>query len=321
MLFENLSIEPQIVVGRIGIKKEVMVKTNRPELENMVLAGPGQAGFEKRIFEGERSKKYPRVPVGTGKFEGQVAIITGAAGGQGEIEAKMIAQQGASVVLVDINEKDMQRVQRDIERDGGTCMSDVMDVSVEKNWINLIQKVVKAYGRIDLLVNNAGIIDNGGALNIELDSFHKVMNVDCTGVLLGVKHCSQEMIKVGGGAIVSTSSIYGAHFGPANCIAYATAKAAVVGMSRAQATDLAEYGIRVNVVHPGHILTPLTYARPANREKLANAALQKRYGLSEEVAAPVVFLLSDDASHITGQCLYIDGGMTVFLNTANKQYG
>lgn len=294
----------------------------RKEFENMVLSGPGQAEYERSVFEMERAKDYIRVPEGTGKLEGKVAIVTGAAGGQGEIEAKVIAQQGAKVVCVtDKNEKDLHRVVEHIKRCGGEAIAVMADVSIEENWTDIIVKeALAAYGRIDILVNNAGVLDGGNVLNETKEAFDRVMGVDCFGVFFGMKHCAPEMAKVGGGAIVNTSSIYGAHFGPANCVAYATAKAAVVGMSRAAANDLADYGIRVNTIHPGHILTPMTYARPANREKLAHACLQGRFGLSEELAMPVLFLVSDDASHITGQKLFVDGGMNIFLNTANKEY-
>lgn len=288
-------------------------------LKEMVLDGEGQAEFERKVFEAERSKKFP--PAAEPKMPGKVAIVTGAAGGQGELEAKVIAQQGAKVCAIDIKEDELARVVKNINDDGNEAMYIVMDVSDEQAWQDAVKQVVDKWGRIDYLVNNAGVLDGGNVLNEPTDSFKKLLDIDLFGVFFGMKYCGPEMAKVGGGAIVNTSSIYGAHFGPANCVAYATAKAAVVGLSRAAANDLAEYGIRVNTVHPGHILTPMTYARPANRAKLADATLQKRFGLSEELARPVLFLLSDDASHITGQCLYVDGGMTIYLNTNNKAYG
>lgn len=288
--------------------------------DNMILSGPGQAQYEQKVFESERTKPFPRVAQGTGKLEGKVAVVTGAAGGQGEIEAKVIAQQGAKVVCVTAkNQTDLERVVADIKANGGEAMAIMADVGFEENWERIVSETVAAYGRIDILVNNAGILNSGSVLTENEKDFKRLMDVDCYGVFYAMKHCASEMIKIGGGAIVNTSSIYGAHFGPANCIAYATAKAAVVGMSRAAANDLSQYNIRVNTVHPGHILTPMTYARPANREKLADAALLKRFGLSEEMARPVLFLVSDDSSFITGQQLFVDGGMNIYLNTNNNQ--
>lgn len=286
----------------------------------MILSGPGQEEFERGLVEMEQTKRYTRVPEGTGKLEGKVAVITGAGGGQGEIIAKVLAQQGAKVTIVGRNADKLIRVAEHIKADGGQAMCVAADVGKEESWTEIVKQTVDTYGRIDILVSNAGVIDGGNVLNETKEAFDKVMDVDCFGVFYGMKHCAPEMIKVGGGAIVNTSSIYGAHFGPANCVAYATAKAAVVGLSRAAANDLAEYNIRVNTIHPGHILTPMTQARPANREKLANAALQGRYGLCEELAKPVLFLVSDDSSHITGQKLFVDGGMTINLNTNNKAY-
>lgn len=292
----------------------------KKEFENMILSGPGQEEFERGLVEMEQTKRYTRVPEGTGKLEGKVAVITGAGGGQGEIIAKVLAQQGAKVTIVGRNADKLTRVAEHIKADGGQAMCVAADVGKEESWTEIVKKTVDTYGRIDILVSNAGVIDGGNVLNETKEAFDKVMDVDCFGVFYGMKHCAPEMIKVGGGAIVNTSSIYGAHFGPANCVAYATAKAAVVGLSRAAANDLAEHNIRVNTIHPGHILTPMTQARPANREKLANAALQGRYGLCEELAKPVLFLVSDDSSHITGQKLFVDGGMTINLNTNNKAY-
>lgn len=292
----------------------------KKEFENMILSGPGQEEFERGLVEMEQTKRYTRVPEGTGKLEGKVAVVTGAGGGQGEIIAKVLAQQGAKVTIVGRNADKLRRVAEHIKDDGGDALCVSADVGKEESWTEIVKQTVDAYGRIDILVSNAGVIDGGNVLNETKEAFDKVMDVDCFGVFYGMKHCAPEMIKVGGGAIVNTSSIYGAHFGPANCVAYATAKAAVVGLSRAAANDLAEYNIRVNTIHPGHILTPMTQARPANREKLANAALQGRYGLCEELAKPVLFLVSDDSSHITGQKLFVDGGMTINLNTNNKAY-
>ncbi|MBQ9068435.1 MAG: SDR family oxidoreductase, partial [Eggerthellaceae bacterium] len=155
----------------------------------------------------------------------------------------------------------------------------------------------------------------------DMDNFNRCMGVDLYGVLYGMRHCAPEMIKTGeGGAIVNTSSISGCHYGQANFAGYATAKAAVLGLSRSAACDLAEYGIRVNTIHPGHVLTPMTAARPANRAKLSNASMLKRYAMAEELALPILFLASDDASFITGEDLYVDGGMTIALETNNNLY-
>lgn len=288
--------------------------------DNVILDGPEQAEFEKKLFEEERSMPWPRVAVGTGKLEGKVAIVTGAAGGQGEMEAKAIAQQGAKVVCVtNKNHADLERVVAHIIRDGGEAIAVMADVSVEEDWPRIVKAAIDKWGRIDYLVNNAGVMSNGGVMNVTREAFQACLDVDVYGVLFGMKYCAPEMVKVGGGAIVNTASIYGAHFGTPNCIPYAASKAAVAGMTKAAAADLAPHNIRVNAVHPGYILTPMTYVRPANRVPLSNANLMKRYGLGSELAKPVVNLLSDDSSYITGQSLYVDGGCNIFLGTNNNK--
>lgn len=294
----------------------------RKEFEGVVFEGKGQEEFEKKLLEGERTKRWPRVEKGTGKLEDKTAIVTGAAGGQGEAEAKVLAQQGAKVVIVDLPEleSEMIRVRDHILEDGGEAMYVPCDVSVEADWENVVAKAVEAYGSINVLVNNAGVLSSGSVITTTMENFNYCMGVDFYGVMYGMRHCAPEMIKAGGGAIVNTSSISGCVYGQANFAGYAAAKAAVLGLSRQAACDLAEYGIRVNTLHPGHVLTPMTVVRPANRQKLSEATFMKRYAMSEELALPCLFLACDDSAFITAQDLYVDGGMTACLNTNNKLY-
>ncbi len=291
-----------------------MAQSNKAHyFRNMVLEGPGQHPYETTVFEAERSKKYPIHPIEFQKLAGQTAIVTGAAGGQGEMEAKLLAQNGAKVVLADIQTVELMRVEQDIKRDGGHALAVTMDVTSIDQWKHLTAQTAKAYGSIDILVNNAGVIQNGSVLDETRESLERLMDVDCWGVFYGMKYCAPYMIEAGGGAIVNTSSIQGCHFGPSGLFGYAWAKAGVMGMSKAASTDLAEYGIRVNTVHPGTILTPMTYPRGANRKPLAEGCTMKRFGLSEEIASTVLFLVSDDSSYITGQCIYVDGGTSTYL--------
>lgn len=291
-----------------------MAKSNKlPYFENMILEGPGQHEYESEVFEAERNKNYPRWPKEYAKLEGQVALVTGAAGGQGELEAKLIAQQGAKVVLADIQEEELKRVKADITKDGGEAIVAVMDVTDTEQWEKTAKLAYDSFGSLDILVNNAGVIQNGTVLTETRESLERLMDVDCWGVFYGMKYCAPYMIESGGGSIVNTASIQGCHFGPGGLFGYAMAKAAVQGMTRAASTDLAEYGIRVNSVHPGTILTPMTYPRGANRKVLADACSMKRFGLSEEIASTVLFLVSDDASYITGQGVFVDGGTSTYL--------
>lgn len=289
--------------------------------DNAVVSGPDQKAFEEAVYAEAQAKRWPRVAEGTGKFEGQVIIVTGAAGGQGEMEAKMMAQQGGKVYMVDINEEGLKRVEAQILEDGCEAVAVVMDVADEDGWQALVKRVVDESGRLDVLVNNAGICQNGTVLTETRASLERIMDVDCWGVFNGMHYCAPAIIEAGGGAIVNTCSYQGTHFGPGSFIGYAMAKASVAGMTRAAATDLGTYGIRVNAVNPGLILSGMTLPRGANRKGFVEASSMKRYALPEEIATVVMFLASDDSSFINGEFIAADGGATTYLHlaTADKK--
>ena len=287
------------------------MKSKRAEFfDDAVVSGPDQKAFEEKIYAEAQAKRWPRVAEGTGKFEGQVVIVTGAAGGQGEMEAKMIAQQGAKVYMADIEEEGLKRVEAAIIADGGEAVAFPMDVADEGSWQELVKKVVDESGRLDVLVNNAGMCQNGTVLTETRESLNRIMDVDCWGVYNGMHYCAPAIIEAGGGTIVNTCSYQGTHFGPGSFIGYAMAKAAVMGMTRAAATDLGTYGIRVNAVNPGLVLSGMTLPRGQNRKGLVDASSMKRYALPEEIASVVMFLASDDSSFINGEFIAADGGAT-----------
>ena len=293
------------------------MKSKRAEFfDDAVVSGPDQKAFEEKIYAEAQAKRWPRVAEGTGKFEGQVVIVTGAAGGQGEMEAKMIAQQGAKVYMADIEEEGLKRVEAAIIADGGEAVAFPMDVADEGSWQELVKKVVDESGRLDVLVNNAGMCQNGTVLTETRESLNRIMDVDCWGVYNGMHYCAPAIIEAGGGTIVNTCSYQGTHFGPGSFIGYAMAKAAVMGMTRAAATDLGTYGIRVNAVNPGLVLSGMTLPRGQNRKGLVDASSMKRYALPEEIASVVMFLASDDSSFINGEFIAADGGSTTYLHLA-----
>ena len=279
------------------------MKSKRAEFfDDAVVSGPDQKAFEEKIYAEAQAKRWPRVAEGTGKFEGQVVIVTGAAGGQGEMEAKMIAQQGAKVYMADIEEEGLKRVEAAIIADGGEAVAFPMDVADEGSWQELVKKVVDESGRLDVLVNNAGMCQNGTVLTETRESLNRIMDVDCWGVYNGMHYCAPAIIEAGGGTIVNTCSYQGTHFGPGSFIGYAMAKAAVMGMTRAAATDLGTYG--------------MTLPRGQNRKGLVDASSMKRYALPEEIASVVMFLASDDSSFINGEFIAADGGATTYLHLA-----
>lgn len=298
------------------------MKSKRAEFfEDAVVTGPGQREFEEKVYAEQKAKRWPRVAKGTGKFEDQVVIVTGAAGGQGEMEAKMFAQQGAKVYMTDIKEDGLARVEAAIKDDGGEAVAFPMDVVDEVAWQKLVKKVDDECGRLDVLVNNAGICVNGSILTCSREDLNRMMDVDCWGVYNGMHYCAQAIIDSGGGAIVNICSYQGNHFGPGNLIGYAMAKAAALGATRAAATDLGPLGVRVNAVNPGLVLSDMTLARGQNRKGLSEASSLKRYALPEEIATVALFLASDDASFINGEYIAVDGGATTYLHlaTADKQ--
>ena len=244
------------------------------------------------------------------RLKNKIALISGAASGMGESAARIFAREGAKVVLADVLEKEGSKVAASIVSTGGEALFMRLDVSDEEQWREAVRAMVKRYGRLDLLVNNAGI--SGGVPDrMSTEYFDKLMAVNARGTFLGMKHAIPEMQKAGGGAIVNVSSISGfvgqefVHMG------YNAAKAAIRMMTKAAAVQYAEDGIRVNSVHPGlmpPMRTSVTSADPKVREKVLETVPMRRAGRVEEVAYAILFLATDEASYITGTELVVDGG-------------
>lgn len=250
------------------------------------------------------------------RFEGMVAIVTGAAGGIGRAACARFAEDGAKVVAVDLAGSDLDETVAAISNAGGECITVEADVTQEADVARYVSESLSAYGRIDAFFNNAGIEGVRSALT-ELDEadFDRVIAVNLKGVWLGMKHVAPAMQQSGGGAIVNTASIAGLSPTP-GIIAYGASKHAVVGMTKSAAQELAP-DVRVNAVCPGPIETRMMRSLerqfdPDNPEAVHDAFAAAnplgRYGEPEEVAALVTWLCSDDSRYINGSMHTIDGG-------------
>ena len=235
------------------------------------------------------------------QLENKVAIVTGANQGIGLAIVRQFVNQGAIVYALDIKD----------DADYGEGVSFIRsDVTREENWRESVQQVLHEQGRIDILVNNAGVIAYTPIHEIDLAEWDRLIAVDQTGVLLGMKHVIPQMMQQKHGSIINVSSIWGS-VGAANVVAYNAAKGAVVLMTKNAAITYAKDGIRVNSVHPGFIKTPLTDSQDEALNKIViDATPLGRGGEPDEVATGVVFLAGDHASYITGSELVIDGGYT-----------
>jgi 3alpha(or 20beta)-hydroxysteroid dehydrogenase len=243
-----------------------------------------------------------------GRLEGKVALITGAARGQGAAEARLFAQEGASVVLCDLLEEEGQETARAI---GDAALFVRHDVAEEDDWANAIARAVERFGRLDVLVNNAGILRRSPLATATREDFELHFRVMQLGAFLGMRAVLEPMRDAGGGAIVNISST-NAVTGSPDSIAYTAAKWALRGMSRCAALELAPLGIRVNTIIPGMIDTPMIAGNTPDH----NAAVHRRIplhraGLPQEVARTALFLVCSDSSYTTGAEFKVDGGLTI----------
>lgn len=240
------------------------------------------------------------------RLEGKVAIITGAAQGMGAAHATEFIKQGAKVVLTDLNEEKGAALAAEL---GENALFIKQDVTSEQGWADVVAKAEEAFGPVNVLVNNAGISLNKFMLDMSLDDYMKIVNINQVSVFLGMKAVAGSMQKAGGGSIVNISSINGLVGG---AIGYTDTKFAVRGMTKAAALNLAHMGIRVNSVHPGVIATPMIMQEDAKAaiEEFAKQIPLKRVSQPEEVSQLVVYLASDESSYSTGSEFVVDGGIT-----------
>lgn len=247
-----------------------------------------------------------------GRLDGKVAIITGAASGQGAYEAELFAKEGAKVVATDVQSDLLGKVVLHITGHGGQAVALKHNVACEEEWQEVVQKTINLYGQVDILVNNAGVIFQNKVKDVSLDEWNKTMNINSTGVFLGMKYVIPEMIKAGGGSIINISSI-DSLIGGSSSAAYTASKGAVRSLTKSAAVDYAKEKVRVNSVFPGFIITPMIAEQLADekrRESIENSTVLPFMGEPEDVAYGVLYLASDEARFVTGSELIIDGGYT-----------
>lgn len=238
-----------------------------------------------------------------GRLAGKVCLITGGARGQGAAEARLFAAEGGNVWIADVLDDEGTALAKELG-----CEYRHLDVSSEAGWQSVVQEVLNADGRLDVLINNAGIFRAHRMIDTPLQEYHQVMDVNATGVFLGMREVAPPMIKQGSGSIVNISSLAGLR-GAAGSIAYGASKWAVRGMTKTAAIELARKGIRVNSIHPGLIETPMADELGVGLDRIANRTPLGRTAQSEEVANMALFLASEESSYSTGSEFIIDGGL------------
>jgi 3alpha(or 20beta)-hydroxysteroid dehydrogenase len=240
-----------------------------------------------------------------GRLDGKVALISGAARGQGEAEARLFVSEGARVVLGDVLDEEGEKVASSL---GDAAAYAHLDVGSESDWAAAVALAEERFGPVNILVNNAGILHFQVIHKTTLEEFERVQRVNVTGTFLGIKAVTPSMTAAGGGSIVNISSTAGL-VGLPYVAAYVASKWAVRGLTKSAAIDLGHKGIRVNSVHPGGIDTPMV-AGTDKEAPFYKRLPVSRMGSPDEVARAVLFLASDDSSYTTGAELSVDGGAT-----------
>jgi 3alpha(or 20beta)-hydroxysteroid dehydrogenase len=248
-----------------------------------------------------------------GRLGGKVALISGAARGMGKAEARLFAAEGAKVAVCDVRDAEGEAVARQI---GADAIYVHLDVTSEDQWAAAVAATASAFGKLDVLVNNAGIAEAAPLAEMTLESYRRVIDVNQTGVFLGMRAVVRPMTTAGGGSILNISSIDGL-VGMDHIISYVASKWAVRGMTKTAARELARLGIRVNSIHPGFIHTHLAVEDESHLAAThalldahsARLAPMGRCGEPEEIARLALFLASDESSYSTGSEFVADGGL------------
>jgi 3alpha(or 20beta)-hydroxysteroid dehydrogenase len=247
------------------------------------------------------------------RLKGKVAIVTGAARGQGAATAKLFLENGATVILTDIRSDDAHSLMSELPSQQTRCHR--LDVADEQSWALVVNETVREFKRIDVLVNNAGIVHLAPFLQTTKTDLERLLSVNLFGPFLGMRAVLPHMLTRGAGSIINISSISGLT-GMAGMSAYSASKWGLRGITRSAAYEFAARGVRVNSIHPGAIDTPMVNPH-GNLDSRAAARQQRipigRLGMPSEIAQATLFLASDDASYISGAEIVVDGGWTTAL--------
>ena len=240
------------------------------------------------------------------RLENKVAFLTGGAGGMGTAQARLFAKEGAAVIIADLADEKGEKLADEIRSEGGSAMYVHLDVTDEASWQTAERIVREKYGKLDILINNAGI-NKCTIIPLETkENWEKVMSINVTGTMLGIKTMCHLMRESGGGSIINLASTTGSngHW----VAAYSTSKWAIRGLTRSAALTLADWNIRCNAISPGVINTGLVNNTPETEELFLKNTSMHREGEPEEVAYTALFLASDESSYSTGTEIYVDGG-------------
>ena len=247
------------------------------------------------------------------RLQDKVALISGGARGMGAVEARLFAKEGAKVTIGDVLEDEGRKLEAEIQAAGGEALFVRLDVTREADWQRAVEATVNRFGKLDVLVNNAGISGRGRVEDTSIEEWNRVMEVNATGVFLGSKLAIPAMRRSGGGSIINISSQLGLVGTDHSSPQYQASKGAVRLLTKATAIQYAGEGIRANSVHPGPIVTPMTEAARADPERytlMLSRIPLGCYGQPEDVAYGVLYLASDESRWVTGSELVIDGGWT-----------
>lgn len=248
-----------------------------------------------------------------GRLDGKVALISGGARGQGAAEVRLFVREGAQVVFGDVLDAEGQQVEAGLRASGGAATYVHLNVTSEADWQAAVETAVRTYGKLNILVNNAGILLRSSIEETTEDDWDRIMAVNVKGVFLGTKHAIPAMRRAGSGSIINISSTAGLVGSPGETAAYTATKGAVRLFTKATAVQHAKDNIRCNSVHPGPIATDMIkemLADPAQWEQRLQRLPMRRVGTPDDIAYGVLFLASDEASFMTGSELVIDGGTT-----------